>query len=106
MLVTSKGAAVLRELLLNVPGHNWEHLAVLPWKDSRFLFAVDNFPVDGAALANVIGNGVATIVVAKLENEFSAERNAEAVSTHVARASPPNHVRCDSGTCSMPKFPG
>jgi Na+/H+-dicarboxylate symporter len=32
------------------------------------------------ALANVIGNGVATIVVAKLENEFSAEPNAEAVS--------------------------
>jgi aerobic C4-dicarboxylate transport protein len=29
------------------------------------------------ALANVIGNGVATIVVAKLENEFHPERTAE-----------------------------
>jgi aerobic C4-dicarboxylate transport protein len=41
------------------------------------LFAVDSFLSMARALANVIGNGVATIVVAKWENEFSSEPAAE-----------------------------
>jgi aerobic C4-dicarboxylate transport protein len=44
------------------------------------LFAVDSFLSMARALANVIGNGVATIVIAKLENEFSSIPVAEAVS--------------------------
>ena len=51
---------------------------ILPLEGLALLFAVDNFLSMARALANVIGNGVATIVVAKLENEFSAERGAEA----------------------------
>jgi aerobic C4-dicarboxylate transport protein len=40
---------------------------------------VDSFLSMARALANVIGNGVATIVVAKLENEFTSEPIPEAV---------------------------
>ena len=44
---------------------------VLPIEGLALLFAVDNFLSMAQALANVIGNGVATVVVAKLENDFN-----------------------------------
>ena len=34
---------------------------------------------EGRAIVNLIGNGIATIVVAKSENEFDEERHAEAI---------------------------
>jgi Na+/H+-dicarboxylate symporter len=46
----------------------------VPVEGLALLFAVDNFLSMARALANVIGNGVATIVVAKLENEFIPKR--------------------------------
>ena len=53
---------------------------ILPVEGLALLFAVDNFLSMARALANVIGNGVATIVIAKLEHEFSSRRAGEAVS--------------------------
>jgi Na+/H+-dicarboxylate symporter len=38
------------------------------------LLGVDRFMSEMRALTNLVGNGVATIVVAKWENEFDAER--------------------------------
>jgi aerobic C4-dicarboxylate transport protein len=52
---------------------------MLPIEGLALLFAVDNFLSMARALANVIGNGVAAIVVAKLENDFDAEKSAAAV---------------------------
>jgi aerobic C4-dicarboxylate transport protein len=77
MLVTSKGAAGVTGAAFIVLATTVGASGMLPLEGLALLFAVDNFLSMARALANVIGNGVATIVVAKLENEFSAERGAE-----------------------------
>jgi aerobic C4-dicarboxylate transport protein len=80
MLVTSKGAAGVTGAAFIVLATTVGASGILPVEGLALLFAVDNFLSMARALANVIGNGVATIVVAKLENEFSSERAAEEVS--------------------------
>ena len=80
MLVTSKGAAGVTGAAFIVLATTVGASGILPLEGLALLFAVDNFLSMARALANVIGNGVATVVIAKLENEFSSERAAEAVS--------------------------
>jgi aerobic C4-dicarboxylate transport protein len=77
MLVTSKGAAGVTGAAFIVLATTVGASGLLPLEGLALLFAVDNFLSMARALANVIGNGVATIVVAKLENEFGAEPAAE-----------------------------
>jgi aerobic C4-dicarboxylate transport protein len=77
MLVTSKGAAGVTGAAFIVLATTVGASGVLPLEGLALVFAVDNFLSMARALANVIGNGVATIVVAKLENEFHPERAAE-----------------------------
>jgi aerobic C4-dicarboxylate transport protein len=77
MLVTSKGAAGVTGAAFIVLATTVGASGVLPLEGLALVFAVDNFLSMARALANVIGNGVATIVVAKLENEFHPERTAE-----------------------------
>src|SRR3981081_1109540 len=80
ILVTSKGAAGVTGAGFIVLATTVGASGILPLEGLALVFAVDNFLSMARALANVIGNGVATIVVAKLENEFSSERPAEATS--------------------------
>ena len=80
MLVTSKGAAGVTGAAFIVLATTVGASGILPLEGLALLFAVDSFLSMARALANVIGNGVATVVVAKLENEFSPEPTAEAVS--------------------------
>src|SRR6202022_2769691 len=83
MLITSKGAAGVTGAAFIVLATTVGASGILPLEGLALLFAVDNFLSMARALANVIGNGVATIVVAKLENEFSSERPAEATSAAI-----------------------
>src|SRR6267154_487452 len=76
MLVTSKGAAGVTGAAFIVLATTVGASGILPLEGLALVFAVDNFLSMARALANVIGNGVATIVVAKLENEFHPERTA------------------------------
>src|SRR4030081_1263062 len=80
MLVTSKGAAGVTGAAFIVLATTVGASGLLPLEGLAFVFAVDTFLSMPGALANVIGHAVATIVVAKLENEFSAKPAAEAVS--------------------------
>ena len=79
MLVTSKGAAGVTGAAFIVLATTVGASGILPLEGLALLFAVDSFLSMARALANVIGNGVATIVVAKLENEFTSEPTPEAV---------------------------
>jgi aerobic C4-dicarboxylate transport protein len=70
LLLTSKGAAA-------VTGGGFVTLAAtlsathaLPVEGLALLFGVDRFMSEIRALTNLVGNGVATVVVAKLEGEF------------------------------------
>jgi aerobic C4-dicarboxylate transport protein len=79
MLVTSKGAAGVTGAAFIVLATTVGASGILPLEGLALVFAVDSFLSMARALANVIGNGVATIVIAKLENEFNTARPAEAV---------------------------
>ena len=70
MLVTSKGAAGVTGAAFIVLATTIGASGVLPIEGLALLFAVDNFLSMARALANVIGNGVATVVVAKWEKDF------------------------------------
>jgi aerobic C4-dicarboxylate transport protein len=74
MLVTSKGAAGVTGAAFIVLATTIGASGMLPIEGLALLFAVDNFLSMARALANVIGNAVATIVVAKLEHEFDPEQ--------------------------------
>jgi aerobic C4-dicarboxylate transport protein len=76
MLVTSKGAAGVTGAAFIVLATTVGASGILPLEGLALVFAVDTFLSMARALANVIGNGVATIVVAKLENEFNPQRAA------------------------------
>lgn len=74
LLLTSKGAAA-------VTGGGFVTLAatltvtgVLPVEGLALLFGVDRFMSEVRALTNLVGNGVATVVVAKLEGEFDEKQ--------------------------------
>jgi aerobic C4-dicarboxylate transport protein len=70
LLLTSKGASgvtgsgfiVLASTLSVIPG--------IPIAALAIIFGIDRFMSTGRALTNLIGNGVATIVVSKWENEL------------------------------------
>ncbi len=80
MLVTSKGAAGVTGAAFIVLATTVGASGILPLEGLALLFAVDNFLSMARALANVIGNAVATVVIAKLQNEFSSEPTTEVVS--------------------------
>ena len=80
MLVTSKGAAGVTGAAFIVLATTVGASGILPVEGLALVFAVDTFLSMARALANVIGNGVATIVVAKLEHEFDPQPVAVAVS--------------------------
>jgi aerobic C4-dicarboxylate transport protein len=79
MLVTSKGAAGVTGAAFIVLATTVGASGILPLEGLALVFAVDRFLSMARALANVIGNGVATIVIAKLEHEFSPARAVQAV---------------------------
>ncbi|WML31489.1 dicarboxylate/amino acid:cation symporter [Neobacillus sp. OS1-32] len=70
LMLTSKGAA-------GVTGSGFVTLAatlsafpVIPVEGIALLLGVDRFMSEARAITNLIGNGVATVVVSKMENEF------------------------------------
>jgi aerobic C4-dicarboxylate transport protein len=74
LMITSKGAAgvtgsgfvVLASTLASL--HN-----KIPVEGLAFLLGVDKFLSESRAITNIIGNGVATLVIAKSEKEFDEE---------------------------------
>lgn len=94
LMLTSKGAA-------GVTGSGFVTLAAtlavfpaIPVEGMALILGVDRFMSEARAITNLIGNGVATVVVSKMENEFHPngipaqaearqEANTQAVSSNV-----------------------
>lgn len=55
-------------------------LQVIPLEGLALLLGVDRFMSEGRAIVNLIGNGIATMVVAKSENEFDENKAKQAIS--------------------------
>jgi aerobic C4-dicarboxylate transport protein len=47
---------------------------VIPLEGLAMLIGVDRFMSEGRAIVNIIGNTIATVVIAKSENEIDMER--------------------------------
>lgn len=70
LMVTSKGAAGVTGSGFIVLASTLAAIHKIPIEGLAFLLGVDKFMSEARALTNIIGNGVATIVISKSENEF------------------------------------
>jgi aerobic C4-dicarboxylate transport protein len=73
LMVTSKGAAGVTGSGFVVLASTLGSLHKIPVEGLAFLFGVDKFLSEARAITNIIGNGVATLVIAKSEKEFDAD---------------------------------
>jgi aerobic C4-dicarboxylate transport protein len=74
LMITSKGAAGVTGSGFIVLTSTLAAIKVIPVEGVAILLGVDRFMSEARAITNVIGNGVATIVIAKSEGEFVEQR--------------------------------
>jgi aerobic C4-dicarboxylate transport protein len=73
LMITSKGAAGITGSGFIVLASTLSVIKVIPVEGLAILIGVDRFMSEARAITNLIGNGVATIVMAKSENAFDEE---------------------------------
>ena len=74
LMVTSKGAAGVTGSGFIVLVSTLTALKIMPIEHISILIGVDRFMSEARAITNVIGNGIATIVIAKSENQFDEDK--------------------------------
>ena len=70
LMLTSKGAAAVTGGGFIVLTSTLTAIKVIPIEGMAILLGVDRFMSEARAITNLIGNGIATIVIAKSEGEF------------------------------------
>ncbi|MCY1521657.1 C4-dicarboxylate transport protein [compost metagenome] len=80
LMVTSKGAAGVTGSGFIVLASTLTALKIMPVEHIAILLGVDRFMSEARAITNMIGNGIATIVIAKSENEFDEQKYRRAIS--------------------------
>jgi len=73
LLLTSKGAAAVTGGGFITLAATLASISTIPVAGLALLLGVDRFMSEARALTNLIGNGVATVVVSKWEKEFDSE---------------------------------
>ena len=71
LMITSKGAAGVTGSGFIVLASTLTAIQKIPVEGLAFLLAIDKFMSEARAITNIIGNGVATLVIAKSENDFN-----------------------------------
>ncbi|SEM70992.1 dicarboxylate/amino acid:cation symporter [Lihuaxuella thermophila] len=93
LMLTSKGAATVTGGGFIVLASTLSAMQVIPMEGLALLLGVDRFMSEARAIVNMIGNGIATVVIAKSENEFNSdhrqaaetnEDSSDAVRVHVS----------------------
>jgi aerobic C4-dicarboxylate transport protein len=79
LMVTSKGAAGVTGSGFIVLASTLSAMKVIPVESIALLLGVDRFMSEARAITNLIGNGVATLVISRSENAFDEDRRREAV---------------------------
>lgn len=74
LLLTSKGAAGVTGSGFIVLAATLSSVGTIPVAGIMLVFGIDKFMSECRALTNLVGNSVATIVVARSENQFDDER--------------------------------
>jgi aerobic C4-dicarboxylate transport protein len=80
LLLTSKGAAAVTGGGFITLAATLSSTGEIPVAGLTLLLGVDRFMSEARAITNLIGNGVATVVIARWENEFDEERAASILS--------------------------
>ncbi len=73
LMVTSKGAAGVTGSGFIVLASTLTALKIIPVESIAILLGVDRFMSEARAITNMIGNGIASVVIAKSENEFDQQ---------------------------------
>lgn len=79
LMITSKGAAGVTGSGFIVLASTLTALKVVPIESIAILLGVDRFMSEARAITNLIGNAVASVVIAKSENEFDNEAYQKAI---------------------------
>ncbi len=79
LMVTSKGAAGVTGSGFIVLASTLSAMKVIPIESIALLLGVDRFMSEARAITNLIGNGVATLVISRSENAFDEDRRTEAL---------------------------
>jgi aerobic C4-dicarboxylate transport protein len=79
LMITSKGAAGVTGSGFVVLASTLAALRVVPLEGLALLLGVDRFMSEARAVTNLIGNGVATLVISRSEGAFDDARRAAAV---------------------------
>ncbi|WP_129714590.1 C4-dicarboxylate transporter DctA [Pedobacter sp. SYP-B3415] len=87
LMITSKGAAGVTGSGFIVLTSTIVALKIMPVEHIAILLGVDRFMSEARAITNMIGNGIATIVIAKSENEFDDQKYLSATTGAGAEAS-------------------
>jgi aerobic C4-dicarboxylate transport protein len=74
LMLTSKGAATVTGGGFITLAATLSSTGIIPVAGITLLLGVDRFMSEMRSITNLIGNGVATIVVSKWENEFDQDR--------------------------------
>jgi aerobic C4-dicarboxylate transport protein len=82
LMVTSKGAAAVTGGGFVTLAATLSATGVLPIEGLALLLGVDRFMSEARAITNLIGNGVATVVVAKMEGEFDESKAVDEYKEH------------------------
>jgi aerobic C4-dicarboxylate transport protein len=85
LMITSKGAAGVTGSGFIVLASTLAAMKVVPIEGIALLLGVDRFMSEARAITNLIGNGVATLVISRSESEFDENLRASAV-TQLAEA--------------------
>jgi aerobic C4-dicarboxylate transport protein len=89
LMITSKGAAGVTGSGFIVLASTLAAMKVVPIEGIALLLGVDRFMSEARAITNLIGNGVATLVISRSENEFDDNMRASAIAELTeARMSP------------------
>jgi aerobic C4-dicarboxylate transport protein len=83
LMLTSKGAAGVTGSGFIVLASTLSAMKIIPIESIALLLGVDRFMSEARAIVNLIGNGVATVVIAKSENAFDVAQNRRALAGHV-----------------------
>ena len=86
LMITSKGAAGVTGSGFIVLASTLAAMPVVPLEGLALLLGVDRFMSEARAITNLIGNGVATVVIAKSEGAFDDGRRVASVSAMQSRA--------------------
>jgi len=80
LMISSKGAAGVTGSGFIVLASTLTAIKIIPVESIAILLGVDRFMSEARAITNMIGNGIATIVVSKSEKEFDQDAYKKAIS--------------------------